>query len=76
MDEQEEPTTVKIGSEEIDIWPGYCTRKHGGAKPGNCGQCLLEGKIQCSPAARAAMNLPQEEEVAMARKVKKRGAEQ
>lgn len=56
MDEQEEPTTVKIGSEEIDIWPGYCTRKRQGTRPGNCGQCLLEGKIQCSPKAAPRKN--------------------
>ena len=66
--QNEKATITTIGNQDVEVWPEHCIRVGR-----NCSQCFLEGKIQCSPAARQSLNLPRDEKEAIAKEAKERG---
>lgn len=63
-----EPEIVRLGNEDVEVWPEYCTRPKR-----NCTQCYFEGKLQCSPAHRPTATLSKKEKTAIAAEAKQRG---
>ena len=59
MNRQKQPETVdgreiaRVGQEEFDIWPVWCTRVKR-----SCRQCIIEGKLLCHPRFRKTKEPP------------------